>query len=234
MGAYPTVVDWNNDSNHDLLVGDTNGDVIIYLNTNNNTNPILDSGTVILNNGDDRATPVVNDWNEDGKKDLLVGNLTGNIQVYLNVGTDSAPSFSTPNNLQVGGSVFDIGSRAAPRINDWDGDGLKDILVGEVSGNIYYLRNVGTNSNPVFNSSEKLLLLTASPLTYISNPASTAPRSRLDIVDWNEDGLTDIVVGGQDGRVMLFMAAPEPVSSTLFIIGGGILGLLRLRKKYRN
>lgn len=236
MGSYPTVVDWNNDGSHDLLVGNSGGGISIYLNINNNTAPILDGGALILKTGDERATPVVDDWNGDGKKDLLVGNLTGTVQVYLNQGTDAAPMFGSAYNLQVGGVDFDVDSpttsdRSAPRIYDWNNDGLKDLLVGEVNGNIYYLRNEGTNDAPVFNSSEKLLLESGLDLKY----PGAGSRSRLYITDWNNDGRPDILSGGSDGRVMLFAAvAPEPVSATLFLVGGGVLGLSRLRKKFKD
>lgn len=48
------------------------------------------------------SAPLVYDWNDDGKKDLLVGNSYidenrrsyGYVNFYKNTGTDSAPSFS--------------------------------------------------------------------------------------------------------------------------------------------
>lgn len=234
MGSYPTVVDWNNDGYHDLLVGNTNGDVYFYKNTNDNTNPVLDEGIFLLNTGDERASVEVGDWNEDGKKDLIIGNLTGTVQIYLNEGTDASPSFGSFFNLQVGGSDFDLTTsydRSAPRIYDWNGDGLKDLLVGEVYGKIYYLRNEGTNNDPVFNSSEQLLFNNGLPLTY----PGTAPRSRFYITDWNNDGFADILSGGSDGKIMYFAAvAPEPMSTTLFIVGSVVLGLSRLRKKLKD
>ena len=225
MGSYPTVVDWDNDGKHDLLVGDSSGYVNLYVNTNNNTNPVFDNGARIQLGGADllvgeRATPDVTDWNEDGKKDLLVGDLDGKIYIYINTGTDNAPVFESAETLMVGGSVFDsdfgtgIGGRAAPRIYDWDDDSKKDLLVGAVDGYVYYLRNEGTNAEPVFNSSHKLLLEDGSALRYISTSSSTAPRSRLDIADWNNDGLADMIIGGADGRVMLFLACMEPVMIT--------------------
>ena len=42
-----------------------------------------------------QAIPTITDWNEDGKKDLIVGQyVNGNIIVYLNTGTDVHPEFS--------------------------------------------------------------------------------------------------------------------------------------------
>jgi hypothetical protein len=79
-------------------------------------------------------------------------------------------------------------------------------------------------------------LLGGTALRYNSpsfNP--TVPRSRLDVTDWNNDGYADLLVGGADGRVMLFTAvAPEPLSTTLFIAGSIVLGLSRLRKKFKD
>ena len=48
--------------------------------------------------------PRVCDWNNDGKKDLIVGQFaSGAIRLYLNQGTDAAPVFREPSLLQAGG-----------------------------------------------------------------------------------------------------------------------------------
>ena len=165
-------MDWDNDGLHDLLVGDTGGNVHIYLNTINNLTPALD----------------------------------GNIIIYINEGTDAAPVFNSYYYMQLSsGADFDIGSRAAPRIIDWNNDGLKDLLVGEDHGYIYFLKNAGTNAEPLFNDLRKLELQTGEPLRYLPAEESI---SRLAVADWNNDGYSDILVGGGDGRVMLFLAEP--------------------------
>lgn len=50
------------------------------------------------------ATPCVVDWNEDGEKDLLLGQYTdGKINFFENTGTDKSPVLKVPVFLQAGG-----------------------------------------------------------------------------------------------------------------------------------
>ena len=46
--------------------------------------------------------PRVVDADLDGRKDLLVGEAEGNIRLYLNVNTDSEPSFDAGTLLEAG------------------------------------------------------------------------------------------------------------------------------------
>jgi hypothetical protein len=55
--------------------------------------------------------PCVTDWNNDGKKDLIVGQWQmdgGKIALYLNRGTDAAPVFSKPEYLKAGGAEINL------------------------------------------------------------------------------------------------------------------------------
>ncbi len=61
--------------------------------------------------------------------------------------------FDTPYNLECAGSAIDVGYYASPCVADWDGDGLKDLILGQFSyGYIRFYKNEGTNASPVFNS----------------------------------------------------------------------------------
>ena len=71
--------------------------------------PVLNPGVNIQNNGSDLlvslySAPTVVDWNNDGKKDLVVGQFYyGNVFVFLNVGTDASPVFNGGTAIQSGG-----------------------------------------------------------------------------------------------------------------------------------
>jgi hypothetical protein len=56
------------------------------------------------------ASPEVLDWNNDGKKDLLVGTFAaGKVMLFLNRGTDAAPKFDEGRVLEAGGKPISVG-----------------------------------------------------------------------------------------------------------------------------
>ena len=82
----------------------------------NDSLPVLEPGS-ILNVGDaplsigHTASVEVVDWNNDGKKDLLVGTFAGgNIQLFLNTGTDAAPVFAGGERLNAGDEILSVGA----------------------------------------------------------------------------------------------------------------------------
>ena len=74
--------------------------------------------------------------NEDGKKDLLVGSGDGVLRVYLNQGSDSSPLWASPVPLELKGEALHVENFAAPFVADWNGDGKKDLLVGNGNGDV--------------------------------------------------------------------------------------------------
>lgn len=156
-----------------------------------------------------RAAPDFVDMNGDGKKDLIVGSMEGFIKVYPNVSGQGRPTFSRPYKASFkDGSPIKVGTRSAPRLFDWDNDGRDDLLIGEVMGYVYFLKDTGTRDEPVFERAERLRLTDGKPLIY----PPRGSRSRLTITDWDDDGISDILVGGMDGRIMLFRGSGKPLS----------------------
>ncbi|MGB2820750.1 MAG: FG-GAP-like repeat-containing protein, partial [Phycisphaerae bacterium] len=188
-------MDWNNDGRKDLITGERNGYIRIYLNVGTDAGPAF-SGYSFLQVGGSTfdcgfsSMPEIVDWNNDGRKDVLCGDDTGYVRLLINVGTDASPAFSTAAYVYNGASLLYAGSRASPAVADWDGDGRKDLLVGNTNGTICYFRNVGTDAAPVFNGYE---LLTAGGSTL-----DVAYYSRFDVADWNNDGRDDVICGCYD------------------------------------
>ena len=199
--AHPFVVDWNEDGRKDLIVGADDGKIYYYENIGTNEKPLFLKREAIKEgkkelNVRSNASPFVADWNEDGKKDLIVGNGEGNIYYYQNVGTNEKPLFMSREAIKDGGKILNVGSNASPFVVDWNGDGKKDLIVGNGEGNIYYYQNVGTNKNPAF--FKKGAIKEGKKDLNVRSNASPF------VVDWNEDGKKDLIIGNGDGNVYYY------------------------------
>ena len=153
--AAPTIVDWDNDSDNDLVVGDFEGYISLFRNdaaANDSNEPDLQAGVPVDElrvppDGDDlvdgRARPLLRDLNDDGKKDILTGEYGGRLWVYRNIGTDAAPEFSQDEEsyyyrVYADGAPIDLegNARSAPFVCDWTGDGHLDVLIGADDGKV--------------------------------------------------------------------------------------------------
>jgi len=128
------------------------------------------------------AIPCVADWNGDGRKDLIVGyQSVSKIALYLNSGTDANPVFTSHTNIQAGGVdiVHPCGGCGAPVpfVCDYDGDGKRDLVVGEGnSGYVYFYRNINTDAAPI--------LAPGVQLTVGSSALSVGYRAAPCVYDW--------------------------------------------------
>ncbi len=220
LGCFPRVEYWDADERKDMIVGQADGTVKIFLNIGTDESPAFDSGTFLQvgkpgskTNIDvgARATPCLVDWNSDGRKDLVVGAYDARIYIFINEGTDTEPDFLVETFAQANGSDLAVpGKRASPIVIDLDMDDRKDILAGNTDGQLLFYRNVGTDAEPSF-SDYKLVESNGVP---IDLPGS--PRSRPSICYWTGDGHfgpidadPDVLIGAGDGKVHLYRGIPE-------------------------
>lgn len=202
----PFVFDYDGDGKRDLLVGEGNyGYVYFYRNTNTDAAPILSPGVRLLVGGNPlsvvyRATPYLYDWDGDGLNDLLSGNGDGWVFFFKNTGTAQVPSYAAGTHIQAGGADLNPGIRSVVRMLDWDGDGVKDLVCSSDTG-VYWCKNVGSSSSPVLLSPVALRApVSAGGLS----PIYIGPRMRLDLVDWNNDDVMDLLVGNANGTVSYY------------------------------
>ena len=226
------MVDWNHDQKKDLVAGDTQGNVWVFLNTSKNRSTVLGPGRRVEVDGKpisakrkvykriggkpvlDRVIPAshelakkyskihVADWDGDGLKDLLVGHIH-HIIFYKNAGTPNAPRFQSPARIPVPEDA--LPKKPSPYIIDWDGDGKKDLLVGSADPKILFFRNTGTNHQPQLDK--------GIPLNLDGDRFEETFEHRFTVTDWNNDGKKDLIVGNrcrrkvpcQGGNVWLFL-----------------------------
>jgi hypothetical protein len=82
-------------------------------------------------------------------------------------------------------------------VDYWDEDECKDLLVGQAGGKIQIFLNIGTDEEPTFNGG-----------TYLrtgNRVIDVGSRATPTVVDWNNDGAKDLVVGAYDGKIHVFI-----------------------------
>ncbi|MBP3483290.1 MAG: VCBS repeat-containing protein [Alistipes sp.] len=225
----PVVYDFDGDGKPDLVVGDEDGRVALVRNTGRTKEgmPQFESPVYFRQRADlvkfgALSTPFCVDWDGDGKVDIVAGNSAGEIAFIRNLTGGENPSWDEPKLFTVGGKPIRIqagynGSIQGPAeskwgytvltVADWDGDGLKDIIVNSIWGKIEWFRNLGGKRG--------LELAPAQPVRVAWEGKAPKPawnwwtpeegslvtqwRTTPVAIDWNRDGLTDLVLLDSEG-----------------------------------
>jgi hypothetical protein len=153
------------------------------------------------------SVPSFVDWNNDLLKDLIVGEggngAPGKVRVYLNRGTEADPCFVDYFYVQAGGQDLTVPPAgclgAFPRVVRWDADYRKDLLIGLGDGTVRIYLNVGDDNEPVFDGGANIQVGEGNAFDLdVGNRATPVP------VQWDDDGLLDLVVGDADGYVHVY------------------------------
>ncbi len=185
----PAMGDLDSDGDLDMLMGTWNKGVSLYVNEGSAASPdfvLADTTLVKLTRGSN-STPALTDVDGDGDLDLFIGESSGELNFYRNVGTPQAPIFELVSDKFLG---IDAGRRSFPSFADMDGDGDEDLLLGrEAGGLLLYLREGGA-TDPEFVQDSTFTL----PLPNYSTPS---------VVDIDADGDLDVFSGALGGGLVL-------------------------------
>jgi len=175
------------------------------------------------------ATPCGFDWDGDGDTDIISGNTAGYIAWIENLSGPGVekPKWAAPKYLEAGGKVIRImagpnGSIQGPceakwgyttlTVADWDSDGLPDLIVNSIWGRVHWYHNVGSRQQPQLAAAQGIEVEWDGPqptLTYgwlrpQGKELLTQWRTTPVAVDWNRDGLVDLVMLDQEGYLAFF------------------------------
>ncbi len=233
----PVALDWDKDGDIDLVVGQEDGRVALVENTGQviggmpqflptkffqQQADMLKFGALV--------TPYSFDWDNDGDEDLICGNTAGYIGFIENLDGDDPPRWAAPVYLKADGEIIRImaglnGSIQGPceakwgyttlNVADWNHDGLPDIIVNSIWGKALWYKNIGTRQKPQ--------LMTAQPIEVEwsgkpPKPAwnwwepegktlATQWRTTPVVIDYDGDGLNDLVMLDHEGYLALFKRA---------------------------
>jgi hypothetical protein len=229
----PRVVQWHSDGRPSLVIGEEDGTVSLVENLAprgqeprlaaprylEQVDPFVKSGAL--------SRPVAVDWNGDGKLDLIAGNSAGYIQYFENAGAAGAPAFEDRGYLKAAGKVIrriagpngsvqgpaeEKWGYTNPSVADWDLDGKLDIVVNDIWGDVQWYRNTGTRSQPDLAAAQPVEVewpgRPPKPDWVWWEPKDkqlvTQWRTTPKIVDWDRDGLPDLVMLNHQGYLSLF------------------------------
>ena len=214
-----TVADWNHDGLPDLIVNSIWGKVIWYRNIGVPGKPLLESPRAIQVEwkgnapkpawnwwnpvGNElvsqwRTTPVAVDWNGDGLMDIVMLDHEGQLAFFerrmQGDRLELLPGkriFADPDGEAlelIRGPAGKSGRRKLQAV-DWDGDGRLDILFNSENAELF--RNLGQKDGKTL-------------LKYMGNLDTrniSGHTSSPTVVDWDRNGIPDLLVGAEDGRL---------------------------------
>lgn len=203
--------DLDGDGLPDLVVADPTGFYYFFKNLGPREDPKFATGEMIpiffTNNEDTINTPKIALAKWAGNQfDIIFGDYLGRIVRVPNTGTAQRPEFKMPTDI----TNFDLstakrsleiptrpdgklwGNFFAPVVYDWNGDGKKDLLIGEgtySANSIHLMLNEGNDNDPRF--SEKGTMV----LAYGYGREQLVPQ----VYDWDGDGIMDLIIGSREG-----------------------------------
>lgn len=240
----PYYVDMDGDGINELLVTTNNtigvkntNNVWVYENTGTNAKPIFDfkgNNFWLFKQTLDfgaRTVPVIVDIDNDGKNDLLVAtsgdyeqtmNVKDKLLFYRNIHTNAKPVYVLQDSnlllLTDNTPILEM----HPTFGDLNGDGKKDLIIGNSNGKIEYYLNQSNGATINF-------VLQTRTLGDIDAGNNSAPQ----VFDLNRDGKLDLLIGNKAGNIQYYQntgTATAPIFSSTPTIDS--LGKINTRKIY--
>jgi len=230
----PLAIDWDKDGDVDLICGDEDGRVALIENTGKLVQgvPSFRQPVYFQQVADDLkfgalVTPFSVDWDQDGDEDLICGDTSGNIGFIENLDGGNPPKWAAPVLLKAGGETIHIqagsnGSIQGPaeakwgytvlNVADWNHDGLLDLLVNDIKGKVTWYQNIGSKGHPQLAPAQPVRVAwkgkPPKPAWNWWDPQPTELvtqwRTTPCVVDWDKDGLLDLVMLDHEGYLAFF------------------------------
>lgn len=205
--------DINNDNVKDLIVSPNTTNITenfesLWLYTNNGATSQPDFELTQKNFLQDNmievgevSFPVFFDADNDGLSDLIVGNYgyysasgtyPSKLSYYRNTGTSTDPSFELITRDYAGIEFHEIGIRSlAPTFGDIDGDGVTEMLIGDIDGKLHLFENNAQPGQPAN------FVLSAPNYSGIDVGSNATPQ----LFDVNGDSLPDLIIGERNSNL---------------------------------
>jgi len=188
--SHPALGDWDGDGDLDLFVGGSPGRMRAYENQGSPVAMNLVEQTTNFAllatcwNTTSNPAPALADWNRDGLADLAVGGGTTGVWLAASSGSWASPT----------GSCWLLGASGVPAFADSNGDDLPDLILLKPDGTVSLHTNAAPHSPPFSDTPSRASIL----------PVSVPGGRGIAAADVNDDGVLDILVSDDQGRIWEF------------------------------
>lgn len=210
-GSLPVInsVDWDGDGVTDLVVGNSEGRILFFRNHGTNNKPDFRPGEALAAGGEtihiqpgyaalqgpDEArwayvSPVVVDWDGDGRPDILSSDARAMHYLFRNIGTPTSPRLAAAAPLFCDGLDIHGTWRVRPGAARW-GDGTAYVALDSDDEFRLYWRIDDTH----LRDGGKLRMEDGSVIGANFIHAGGTGRTKFTLADWDGDGVMDILVG---------------------------------------
>ncbi|MFQ5772055.1 MAG: FG-GAP repeat domain-containing protein, partial [bacterium] len=193
--SAPAFVDIDGDGDFDLFTGIREKTIFFFKNEGTPTKPELLFTSAKFDSIEvgKITSPAFVDIDGDGDLDLCIGQADGQLSFFVNVGDKTQWKFKpAPQAFDL--QTLDVGFRSVPALEDFDGDGDLDLMVGSgFTGKFYFYENVGNAESPKWNLVSKYF--DEIPMKAWYKPA---------FVDIDADGDLDLFSGPKRGKISFY------------------------------
>ncbi len=167
------------------------------------------------------TVPCACDWDGDGDIDVIVNSVTGRVVWFENIGTATKPQLTQPKPIEVeweGETLYPAGQwwrptgkelvtehRTTPYAIDLNGDGLCDLVMLDHEGYLAFYERYKENGVLKLKQGKRIFVDSkGNPIklsldiggAFGTSPAGATGRIKIAVVDWDGDGMLDVIVGG--------------------------------------
>lgn len=209
VGVAPAFGDLNHDGSNEMLVGNSEGTLILVKFTGNDVLKVKNYQSIDVGKF---STPQLFDLDKDGLLDLVIGEQDGNINYYHNNGTLTKPDFVFVTDSLGKVNVTDYSLSYFGYSCPWfycDNNNETVLVVGSEQGKLFYFRNIDGNLTGKFTESDQLGNLLGIDSMNTDRGMRTAPT----MGDVCADFQPELLIGNFSGGVEFFGGEAEVVQS---------------------